>query len=339
MAKQRLTLALQGGGSHGAFTWGVLDRLLEDDSLEIEAISGASAGAINAVVLAHGYAVGGREGGRQALDAFWQRIGEQTTLGALPPNWAKPIGAASDAAPAIIALMFLTRFFSPHQLNPLDLNPLRSTLEAQVDFERLRADGGIKLFVAATQVSTGRPKLFSNEDITLNTLLASACIPTLNHPVEIDGEAYWDGGLTANPPLQPLLYQCKARDLLVILLDPCRRPEIPATADEITRRLTEISFSSALFAELQGIALAKKEAEGALFTLGRLDRKARRLNLHLIAPEEFANGLSLSSRLNTRSDFINALRVEGRRRATAWLRQNRRLVGARSSFELSAHLC
>jgi NTE family protein len=338
MAKKHVTLALQGGGSHGAFTWGVLDRLLEDERIEIEGISGASAGAINAVVLAHGLTAGGREGGRQALAAFWNSVAHRMPFGLAATRWpAAGTFAAPSADPAAKAFLFLTRFFSPYQLNPFNLNPLRDILAAQVDFERVRSECRIKLFVAATQVATGRLRLFSTRELTLEALLASACVPSLSHPVEIDGETYWDGGLTANPPLRALLYECDARDILVVLLHPLRRSEVPATADEISHRLAEISFGSAFSGELQGIARAKKEAEGALFSLGRLERRLRRLNLHLIEAQEVMSRLSVLSRLSTHATFLESLRDEGRRRAHAWLRGNFRLIGERSSLALGEH--
>jgi NTE family protein len=336
MSKKLITLALQGGGSHGAFTWGVLDRLLEDERIEIEGISGASAGAINAAVLSHGITVGGREGGRQALETFWRGVASRAPFSLTPGHSAGPL--ARNPGPAVNALLYLARFFSPYQLNPLNLNPLRDILADQVDFERIRSDCGIKLFIAATQVATGKPRIFTTRELTLDALLASACIPSLHHPVEIDGEAYWDGGLTANPPLRPLLYECAASDMLVVLLHPLRRPGVPATADEITYRLTEISFGSALASELQGIALAKKEAERAVISIGRLDRKLRRFNLHLIDSQAFMGELSVLSKLNAESAFIEALRKEGRSRASAWLRKNFRHLGARSSFALAGHL-
>ena len=323
--KKPVTLALQGGGSHGAFTWGVLDRLLEDERIEIEGVSGSSAGAVNAAVLAHGVTAGGREGGRRALEAFWRGIAGKAGFGQSP-------------APAVNALLFLSRFFSPYQLNPLNLNPLRDVLAEQVDFERIRSECRVKLFIAATRVSTGKLRIFSTGEITLEAVLASACLPSLNHPVEIEGEAYWDGGLTANPPLRPLLYGCSARDILVVMLHPPTRPQLPATADEITHRLAEISFGSALASELQGIALAKQEAERALIPIGRLERRLRRLNLHLIESGNFMSRLSVLSKLNAESAFIEALRKEGRSCAGAWLRKNFRHLGARSSFELARHL-
>jgi NTE family protein len=338
MQKKLVTLALQGGGSQGAYTWGVLDRLLQDERVEIEGISGASAGAINAVVLAHGVTVGGRAGGRQALATFWRSVASRTPIDLSPGVWG---GAAvgRNAKPGLNALVQLSRFFSPYELNPLNLNPLRDILAEQLDFERIRSSCRIKLFIAATQVATGNPRIFTTDELTLDALLASACIPSLNHSVEIDGEAYWDGGLSANPPLRPLLYRCEARDMLVVLLHPLRRSQFPGSADEIAHRIAEISFGSTLASELQGIALAKKEAARALIPLGRLDRRLRRLNMHLIESEEFMDGLTTMSRLDTDSGFLDALRKEGRNRTSAWLRKNFRHLGMRSSFELARRFC
>lgn len=330
MAEKRVSLALQGGGSHGAFTWGVLERLLEDERIVIEGISGSSAGAVNAAVLAHGFARGGREGGIRALEDFWQRMVSTTPSG----GWAfDPAGR--KAGPTMDALMFLSRFLTPGQLNPFNLNLLRDVLAAQIDFGVLREDSPIRLFVAATQIATGRARIFATPEISLDVLLASACLPSFNQPVVINNEAYWDGGLTANPPLRPLLYHCDAPDMLIVAINPRRREDAPATADEIRQRLTEISFNAAAASELEGIALAKQEAERDRWSLGRLDRKLRRLNLHMIDAEDYMNRLNVSSRLNTDAGFIAALRKEGRERAGAWLRRNFRHIGSRSSFVLN----
>lgn len=332
MPEKRVTLALQGGGSHGAFTWGVLERLLEDERIVIEGISGSSAGAINATVLAHGFAAGGREGGIRALEDFWQRMVATTP----PGGWTfDPAGRKAGAT--MDALMFLSRFLTPGQLNPFNLNLLRDVLAAQVDFNVFREDSPIKLFVAATQIATGRARIFATPEVSLDVLLASACLPSFNQPVIIDNEAYWDGGLTANPPLRPLIYHCDAPDMLIVAVNPRRRQDAPTTADEIRQRLTEISFNAAAASELEGIALAKQEAERDRWSLGRLDRKLRRLNLHMIDAEDYMTRLDVSSRLNTDAGFIAALRKEGRERAGAWLRRNFRYIGARSSFELSKH--
>jgi len=339
MRNKAVTLALQGGGSHGAFTWGVLDRLLEDGRIKIEGISGASAGAMNAVVLAHGYMQGGEDGAREALTKFWESVSTREPFNMMPGAWsAVELATRSKSNPATTAGLFLSRFFSPYQLNPFNLNPLRDILSSQVDFDRLKERCNLKLFVAATQVNTGMPRLFSTKELTLDVLLASACIPSLHRTIEIDGEAYWDGGLSANPPIRPLLYMCDASDVLVVLLHPRRRPEVPTEADDIWHRLTEISFSSALFSELQGIALAKREANRSPFALGHLERKLRRLKMHLIDSQELMSTLSSLSKLNTRAAFINGLHDEGRSRTKTWLDETFRHIGVRSSFALDEHL-
>lgn len=336
MRNKVVTLALQGGGSHGAFTWGVLDRLLADERIEIEGISGASAGAMNAVMLAHGFTCGGREGARQALKDFWESVAGKTPFNAMAENPSGPAnnGSLGSAAPALKTFLFMTRFFSPYQLNPFDVNPLRDILVSQVDFERLRADCKIELFIAATRVSTGTLRLFRTGELTLDALLASACLPALHHSIKIDGEAYWDGGLTANPPLLPLLNHCLADGLIMVLLHPTPSTETPSSTDEISRRLTEISFTSAFFAELQGLALAKREAERGWIPLGRMQRKLRSLHMHLIDSREYMSRLSTLSKANTHSSFIAALHDEGKNRAEQWLEDNFHLIGARSSCSL-----
>ena len=341
MAQIDMTLALQGGGSHGAFTWGVLGRLLEDDRIRIEAISGASAGAVNAVVLAHGYAQGGREGARLALNKFWERVSLKAPFSLLPDDAVSDFGAQVGNGAAQLALKMwlpLTRLFSPYQLNPFDINPLRDILAEQVDFERLRDKGNIRLFIAATHVNSGALKLFRNKQLTLDTVLASACLPALHRAVEIDGEAYWDGGFTANPPLFPLLHQCRARDMLVVLLHGHPATEVPKTANEIFTRLSEIGFSSALFTELQGIALAKREAQRGWFALGRLENRLRKLNVHLIDSRDFMSRFDAHSKLNIHAPFIKAMRDEGRAQAEKWLHEKFSNPDARSSFRLGRYL-
>jgi NTE family protein len=341
MSKMKsVTLALQGGGSHGAFTWGVLDRLLEDDQLDIEGISGASAGAINAVVLANGYAQGGREGARRGLNDFWQRVSLKSPFN-FPSDDVKGalnLGTGAEVQMALKMFMSLTRILSPYQLNPFDINPLRDILAEQIDFERLRAEGKIKLFVAATQISTGMLKIFRNKQLTLDSLLASACLPAMHRAVEIDGEAYWDGGFTANPPIFPLLHQCRARDIMVVLLHRNPQAAVPTNADDICARLTDIGFSAALFTELQGIALAQREAQRAWFSLGRLERRLRKLNVHLVDSLEFMSRLNDLSKLNTQAPFIQALHAEGRLQAEKWLQENFHHLGVRSSFDLAHYL-
>jgi NTE family protein len=337
MEKKTVTLALQGGGSHGAFTWGVLDRLLEDERIDIEGISGASAGAMNAVVLAHGMTTGGRDGARQALRDFWEAVASSAPFSNVPDNLAAPanLAAQSDLPPAFKPLLALLRFFSPYQLNPFDINPLRDILAKQVDFERLRAECDIRLFIATTQVSTGTLRLFRTKQLSIEVLLASACLPLLHRAVEIDGEAYWDGGLTANPPLFPLVHKCVARDIVVVLLHPQPHDHVPRSADDIWHRLTEMGFSSTFFTELQGLMLAQREAKRGWFSFGRLERRLRQLNMHVVESQELMSQLGRHSKLNAHPAFIHGLHDEGRRRAEAWLERNFRQLGVRSSFQLA----
>jgi len=334
MQKRIVTLGLQGGGSHGAFTWGVLDRLLEDARIDIEGISGASAGAMNAVVCAHGFAIGGRDGARQALQDFWEAVAYKAPFHSMSEDTSPLVGEGLQAStgPALKAFLFLTRFFSPYQLNPFDVNPLRDILASQIDFERLRSDCKMKLFIAATRVSTGTLKLFRTKELTLDALLASACLPTLHHSIEIDGEAYWDGGLTANPPILPLLYQCSSSDVVLVLLHASPTQHTPRTADDIAERLSEISFSSSLFTELQAISLAQQQAARDWYALGRHQRKLRSLHLHSIDSPEFMGQLSSLSKARREYSLIRALRNEGRNQAGMWLEKNLHLIGVRSTL-------
>jgi NTE family protein len=283
--------------------------------------------------LTHGYTVGGREGAREALNSFWGSVSDKLGHAGIAAASAVPVPDATARA-----YLFLTRFCSPYQLNPLNINPLRDIIAAQVDFERLRSECRIKLFISTTRVSNGALRIFSREELTVDALLASACIPSVHHSVEVDGAAYWDGGLTANPPLSVLVYKCSARDLLVVVLNPPGNDHVPSTAEAIGERLSQISFSSTLSAELQSIALAKAEAHRARFSFGRLDRKLRRLNIHLIDSVEYMSGLAPASRYNTDSGFIAALRDEGRARAEAWLESNFGAIGQRSTVSLNAPL-
>ena len=328
-----MTLGLQGGGSHGAFTWGVLDRLLQEDRIEIEGISGASAGAMNAVAFAHGFTGGGREGARQALNDFWAAVASKAPFHKLLED-SSPLsgqGLQANTSQALKAFLFLTRFFSPYQLNPFDVNPLRDILLNQIDFARLRKECRIELFIAATRVSSGTLKLFRTEELTVDALLASACLPTLHHSIEIDGVSYWDGGLSSNPPVLPLVHRCSANDVILVLLHPSPSIRTPRTAEKISARLSEISFSAAFSTELQGLMQAKQEAEQGFFSFGRFERRLRRLNMHSIESPEFMSQLSSLSKANREFSFLKALRDEGRNRTEIWLEKNFELLGVRST--------
>jgi NTE family protein len=313
MRTRSVCLALQGGGSHGAYTWGIVERLLEERDIEIEAVSGASAGAMNAVVLAHGYMNGGRQGARQALERFWQAVSASTFSG-LTPGPGVP-------SPATSAYLSLTRYFSPYQLNPLNINPLREILSREIDFAALRERSPVRLFVSATGVHDGNLRIFTERDITREALLASACIPSMHHTVTVDGEPYWDGALTANPPLSALVYQCKAPDIILVALPATKAmEEVPSTADAIFDRFTQISFSSTLSTELHSIRLAKALADRSWVSFGHTDRRLRRLRLHTIDAPLAVAQLDGVSRFKTDPAFITALRMQGRERAEEWLR-------------------
>jgi len=257
-----IDFALQGGGSHGAFTWGVLDRLLEEPWLRIAGISGTSAGAMNAAVLADGWVDGGAEGARAALGKFWQRV---SRAAAFSPLQRSPLDRllgrwTLDTSPAYVFMDLMSRVLSPYALNPLDLNPLRRILAESIDFRRL-ATSPIKLFITATSVRTGRGRIFRNAEITAEVLLASACLPTMFRAIEIDGEPYWDGGFTGNPTITPLVRETDAHDSILIQINPRERSETPRTAADILNRLNEISFNSPLMKELRMIALLRQVAD------------------------------------------------------------------------------
>lgn len=332
--KPFLSLALQGGGAHGAYTWGVLDRLLEA-GIRIEGISGTSAGAMNAVALAHGWTAGGADGARAALADFWQAVGASVPFHLELLN---SLNASADSAlptPMNVMMGFM-RLFSPYQLNPFELNPLRDVVRAQFDFERLRRACPLKLFIAATAVRTGKVRLFHTAELSEAALLASACLPTLHHAVEIDGEHYWDGGFTANPAIYPLLYECTTPDILMVLLNPLQLDEAPRSAEDISARSVELGFSTTFLREMRMIAHARRhiaETTGWM-PLGRLERKLVGQRFHLIEARELAEAGS-ASKLNAASGFLAELHTLGRARAGEWLRTQYRHVGRKETVNVA----
>lgn len=315
-----INLALQGGGAHGAFTWGVLERLLEEEHLRVEGISGTSAGAMNAVALAQGLTVGGRDGAREALSTLWASVADQLSpLSPASGGLAQLSDRNGDLSPLMHAFIAFTRFFSPSQLNPLGVNPLRNILRTQVDFEMLREHCALKLFIAATQVRTGQLRLFQTHELTAEMVLASSCLPSLHHPVEIDGEIYWDGGYSANPAVFPLAEHCRARDMVVVLLHPLSRPRIPRTSRDIYNRITELSFNATFLREMRAIANAKQDRRFGLFFGDRLARRIRRARFYLIEASDLMSELKVESQLNTHASFLNMLKDQGRAHASRWL--------------------
>lgn len=322
-------LALQGGGSHGAFTWGVLDRLLDERWLEIEGVSGTSAGAMNAAVLADGFAAGGREGAKLALESYWTHVSEAARFSPFKRSpFDRMLGRWSmDTAPGFLFMDFMTRMFSPYQYNPLGGNALAPILEKQIDFDRLRSSP-IKVFITATNVRTGRPRVFRNADITPEVLMASACLPTLFQAVEIDGEAYWDGGYSGNPTLAPLVSELKSDDTILVPINPLERPGTPKTPAEILNRLNEVSFNSVAVKELYMMALLQRhvnELSG--------DTEAcnwARMRVHIVR-NPVMNELGFSSKLNAEWDFLTWLRDEGRKAAEVFLAEHAHDIGKAST--------
>lgn len=330
----RIDLALQGGGAHGAFTWGVLDRLLEDEGLEIVGISGTSAGAMNAVVLASGLLAGGREGARRALERFWEGVALAGLWSPLKPSPVDRLLSEGDmdTSPAWLWADALSRLLSPYQFNPLGYHPLRPILEEQVDFAALRRQDRIKLFLAATDVRRCTLTLFDNSRLSVDAVLASACLPFLFQAIEIDGAAYWDGGYMGNPPLEPLIDATDCDDFVIVQVNPIRIEEVPTTAASILDRLNEVAFNSSLVRELRTIARINELLAGGWLPPERY----RDLRLHMIGPEPAMARLGYSSKLNTERDFLHRLRALGRARAEAFLRAHRADLGVRGSLDLGA---
>jgi NTE family protein len=330
--RKKINLALQGGGAHGAFTWGVLDRLLEDDRLEISAVSGTSAGAMNAVALADGFTRAGSEGAREALDKFWRRMSagaqmspiKRSPIDMLMGNWSL------DQSPGFMAMDFLSRVMSPYQLNPLNMNPLRELIEDCVDFEMVRKCRAFSLFISATNVETGKVKVFDRESLTADMVMASACLPTMFQAVIIDGTPYWDGGYMGNPALFPFHYGSPASDIVVIQINPIIRKGVPKSAQEIQNRINEISFNSSLLKELRAIDFVRRLVEEGHLT----DRRYRATRVHIIENEEAMKPLGASSKMNAEWAFLTHLRDLGRDTAEAWLDRNYAELGRRSTVDL-----
>ncbi|MDE2362609.1 MAG: patatin-like phospholipase family protein [Hyphomicrobiales bacterium] len=291
-----MSLALQGGGSFGAFTWGVLDRLLEADELALDSISGASAGAVNAVLLASGLAEGGRAGARQKLQRFWRRMSDAASF---LPLTAFPAGLAP-----------LARALSPYHFNPFDLNPLRRALASEVDFERLNSASEVRLLVAATRVADGSLRIFRSGELSIDAVLASACLPTIHRTIEIDGEGYWDGGYVANPPLIQLVHESDAEEILIVQVTPNRVAQAPITPREIEKRLGQIAFNAPLNAEIEALKLAA--------SLGATP-KLRQLRIARVAAEDEIDDLAQRNAADLGWPFLESLRDAGRQAAQTWL--------------------
>lgn len=283
---------------------------------------------MNAAVLAHGLTRGGRAGAREALSAFWRRISEAATLSPLHPTlWDRLCGSSMESSPGFVAFDLLTRLLSPYQFNPLRYNPLRDVLLASVDFAALRQRCAVKLFLCATNVRSGKIKVFGSDELSADAVLASACLPFLFHAVEIDGEAYWDGGCMGNPAIFPLIYGCDSRDVVVVHINPICRPEVPTTAATIMNRINEISFNSSLMREMRAIAFVSRLIDDGKVTDGSL----KRMLIHAIEAEAMMRELGVSSKLNAEWDFLTRLRDAGRAAAARWLERTFERLGLEST--------
>jgi len=333
-ATKTINLALQGGGAHGAFAWGVLDRLLEHDRISFEGISATSAGAMNATVLAYGLAEGGREGAKKALANFWRRVSHAAVFSPLQPSLLDRAlhNHSLSLSPAFATFDILSRLFSPYELNAFNFNPLRKVLENSVDFERLRMHAKTKLYLCATNVRTGKVKVFENKEITVDSVMASACLPFLFKAVEIDGEAYWDGGYMGNPAIFPLIYGCESRDVVVVHINPLMRDEVPKTAQAILNRINEISFNSSLMREMRAISFVTRLVDDHELQKTGL----KRMLVHAIESEDFMRNLGVTSKLNADWEFLTHLRDEGRRSAGIWLDENFSRLNRESTIDITS---
>lgn len=331
-----ISLALQGGGAHGAFTWGVLDALLERGHFSFDGISGTSAGAMNAVCLAHGLMEGGAPAARAALERFWLAVAESSPF---------PAGGDSgmEVPQALKMMLKWTDYLTPEQLNPLDLNPLRDIIAEQFDFARLRSESPVRVFIAATHANSGKLRIFHTRELSPDTLLASACLPTIHRTIVIDGEPYWDGGYSANPAIFPLLWDCSAADLLLVLLTPLRFTETPESAQEIRDRLRELSFNATFLREMRTLAHMRQHIRPSRLPdwlldrlpQARLERRLAALRFHAISADHVLGALPADSKLAVNRPFFEQLRDEGRAHALRWLEQQGRRVGYASTLDLA----
>lgn len=331
--KLRLNLALQGGGAHGAFTWGVLDRLLEEEDIEINAISGTSAGAMNAAVLIDGYNEGGRQKAREQLREFWFEISK--VAGAFAPNQNIANEIASfpgfEWTAAFNPFDVMTRVLSPYEFNPMNFNPLRTVLERVLDVKKLH--DGIDLFVTATNVETGEARIFRDGEISIDVLLASACLPFLYQAIEIDGVPYWDGGYMGNPSIWPLIYKSECSDVLLVQINPIKRAGTPKHALDIINRVNEISFNSSLIAEMRAINFVRK-----LIDSGKLDsHDYANMHIHRVMPPSDMREMNASSKMNANWEFFELLHHVGRQQMNDWLMHNKRFIGQQSSLDIAEH--
>jgi NTE family protein len=335
---KRINLALQGGGAHGAFTWGVLDQILSDERLSIEGISGTSAGAMNAVMLADGLCRGGREEAQKRLTDFWRSASSNGNLPVLQRAVVERLLSFTplEGTPAQAWFDALSRYFSPYDVNPLNINPLKDLIERFVDFEKLRADTDLQLFISATNVQTGRVRIFSRDKITADAVMASACLPLLFRAVEIDGIPYWDGGYLGNPVIFPFFRTTATEDVLVVQINPLIRQSTPMSSSEIMNRINEITFNSSLIGEYRAIDFVARLIDQGKLPRGIGPGQYRRINIHRIVLDRFGTHFDAFSKLSTDYDFFEMLHVSGKRAARRFLDEHFDDIGVKSTVDLGA---
>ncbi len=335
---KKVNLALQGGGAHGAVSWGVADKILEDPRIDVAAISGASAGAVNAVALAYGLHKGGADGARETLEKLWRAVSDAGEI--YSPVRGNPFALFFGGTDVVNALSYqvfdaITRTFSPYQLNPFDFNPLKDVLNRCIDFESLRQCRKTQLFVAATNVRNGKVHVFETKDVSVDAICASTCLPFLFKAVEIDGEHYWDGGYMGNPVLYPFFYDAPSSDIVIVHVNPLERDETPTTAPEIMNRVNEISFNSSLLRELRAISFVHRLLDDGWLKDEYRDR-LRDIRIHSVRSDKALVDYDISSKFRTDWPFLTELRDKGRAIATTWIDRNYDKIGVESSVDLRA---
>lgn len=333
---KKISVALQGGGAHGAFSWGVLDRLLEDDRIEIEGLTGTSAGGMNAVCLAQGLMKGGRQEAREEMYRFWRSISDVGQASLLNQRGVidRLLGNYTMYnSLGFIMFDYFSRIFSPSEINPLQIDPLKEIISEQFDFEGLQKYKGCKVFLCATHVFTGKLRIFSLEDLKPECLLATSCLPTIHNAVMVDGEYYWDGGFIGNPVFFPLIYKCESPDILYVQLNPSERPKLPTTAREISDRLNEITNNASVIREMRAIHFITNLIEEGLLD----EKKIKKVHMHVVENEEIFQSLGWSSKLNTEWEFLEYLFTNGREAADKWLKENFDNIGVKTTALLKEH--
>jgi NTE family protein len=334
-----VNLALQGGGAHGALTWGIIDRLLEEPRICFDSISATSAGAMNAAVLAYGLTSGGKEGAREALYQFWKKVSDAGAI--YNPLKLTPVeqllNIKIEHSMTYMFFDLVTKIFSPYEFNPLNFNPLKEVLEQIVDFEKIRASKKIKIFISATNVQSGKISIFDNQKISVDAVLASACLPFMFQAIQVEGQYYWDGGYMGNPAIFPLIYNSNCKDILILHLNPIYRENVPKSATEILDRVNEISFNSSLMREMRAIAFVTKLINEK-WIKKKYANNLKQIYLHAIRADLTMKSYSVASKLNPEWSFIEHLYDEGRKQGEVWLKENFKNIGKKSSIDLDEYL-